>query len=540
MFFINKMRTSPKFFPLFKNNEKIEDGISEEFVQVLNECNNPHIVCIYGDARMGKSTKMNQIIEGVKVNNYFNLDGPFKTLLQIHTTQTKGCNFYGPIKIRTILEKNDIDLHEFDRKILEEDLFFVDTEGLKTIDNMTKTCIAGILTILQISSVKILYIPYLDNEKLEEAAKNTKLSSILKIIENKSEIIILIRDVPLEENENLVQMRNEIEEQKEKFEEKINNFFKKIKANKGICQILPNYELAKQNVDDFPECYKEQMQNLIYTIISNIKQNQNISGNKLIGIIKNLLEIFKQVEDIESMRNTDNALNSILLKTFKQKIKNFHKTISEKISNLDKGILNLESDEKIKKYIIDYMKNDLQESWNIYYDTIKNELENEIEKLRSDIKFEIVLCTSEIKDKINKEIKDFINGLYEKEIPKLLSKYLFREEIDKNALNKFIDTHINSFLNKYKKEFECFDIKYKQDTEKYLKDTINNVYLKNRIDSMNKWNNYLINNIEDIKKNVITPFTNNLIKSNKTEIQNQLNNDLSELKQKIQLYIAKI
>ena len=531
--------TQPKFFQLFKNNENIEEGISDDFINVLKECNNPHIVCIYGDARMGKSTKMNQLIQGIKANNYFSLDGPFKTLLQIHTTQTKGCNFYGPIKIKDIIERNDLDINELEGNVSgEEDLFFVDTEGLKTIDNMTKTCVAGILTILQIAAVKILYIPLLDNEKLEEAAKNTKLSAILKIFENRSEIIVLIRDVPLEEDKNLRKMRSEIEEQKGNFEEKINNFFKKINADKGKCEILPSFDLAKQNIGDFPECYKEQMQSLVRTIISNVTKNQNISGTKLIDIIKELLEIFKQVENIETMRNTDNALNSILLKTFKQKIKKMYKIISEKINNFDKDILKLASDEEIKKYIIDYLTNELKESWNIYFDSIKNDVENEIDKARLEIKTDIISGLSDIKKNVEEEMKTFINNLLNKDLSQFLSKFHFQEEINKNELNKMIDNQIISFFNKNKKYFDCFDIQYKNDTEKYLKETIKDIYVKYRIESMNKWSNYLINVIEDIKKNVSIPYLNDYIKANKEEIKAQLNNDLVTLKQKLQIYLA--
>ena len=45
-----------QFFPLFKNNNDIEEGVNDEFVNILNKCNNPHIICVYGDARLGKST----------------------------------------------------------------------------------------------------------------------------------------------------------------------------------------------------------------------------------------------------------------------------------------------------------------------------------------------------------------------------------------------------------------------------------------------------------------------------------------------------
>ena len=68
-----------KFFPLFKNNNDIEEGMNDEFVNILRECKNPHIICVYGDAKLDKSTKLNQIINGVKSNNFFGLTGPFQT-----------------------------------------------------------------------------------------------------------------------------------------------------------------------------------------------------------------------------------------------------------------------------------------------------------------------------------------------------------------------------------------------------------------------------------------------------------------------------
>ena len=174
----------PNWFPLFKNNDNIEEGISEEFVEILKKCHHPHIICIYGDARIGKSTKMNQIINGTLNNNYFNLKKPFKTLTEIHTTMTKGCNFYGPIKIEDIAQCNNIDKNEIKKEILKDELFFVDTEGLKTIDHTTKSCVSGILTILQISSIKILYIQNLANDKFEDIVKNSKLSNILNLFNN--------------------------------------------------------------------------------------------------------------------------------------------------------------------------------------------------------------------------------------------------------------------------------------------------------------------------------------------------------------------
>ena len=162
------MKDKPKLISLFKDDNDIEKGISDDLVRVLKKSKHPHIICIYGNARLGKSTKMNQIIQGIKSNNYFRLTKPFETRIELHTIQTKGCNFYGPVKVKDILEKNDLDINEFDKNIINDDLFFVDTEGLKSIDPITKAFVAGILTILQIASIKILFLPNLDNEKLEE------------------------------------------------------------------------------------------------------------------------------------------------------------------------------------------------------------------------------------------------------------------------------------------------------------------------------------------------------------------------------------
>ena len=188
----------PRLFPLFKNNDNIEEGISEEFIKEISACNHPHIICVYGDARLGKSTKLNQIIHGTNANDYFALDGPLIKGSEIHKSQTKRFDFYGPIKFRDIAQKNNFDLNKFDDKsIFDDDLFFIEIEELKTINNPNKECIAGILTILQIATIKILYIPVLDNEKLEEMAQNYKLSNILKLFQNESETIFLIRDVPL-------------------------------------------------------------------------------------------------------------------------------------------------------------------------------------------------------------------------------------------------------------------------------------------------------------------------------------------------------
>ena len=527
-----------QMFPLFKNNNNIDEGISDIFIAKLSQCKNPHIICVYGDARLGKSTKLNQIINGTISHNYFSLHEPFKTKIEMHTAQTKGCDFYGPVKIKELIDRNAIDINElegFDRSMMNDELFFVDTEGLKSIDDVTRTCIAGILTILQIASIKILYMSYLENEKFEEVAKNSKLSNILRLFDNASETIVLIRDVTLNGDiKSRLQIDEELRKQKEIFLEKIGRFFDKLHTKRALCELLPNYELARNKFEGFFEAYKTQMRNLISTFLTKINNN-NINGRKLIEIIKELIEIFKQVDDIEKMRNTDNALNTILKKTFEQRVKKFYLEIKDRINNYDKNIISLENNNKeITKYLINYIKNGLRDTWDIYYDSIKSEIDHIIENYRLKLSYDILNGSKKIKEKINAEVLSLVSLGGNKEINYYFSRFHFYEEINKKDLDILIKKIINNFFYKFNDEFDCFPQGYKQEIYQYLKKNLDE-NINYKYNTMPKRENYLIKVFEDIKFRIANTFVFNLLKSRKEEIEKNL--DLSVLKNKIKSYI---
>ena len=216
-----------KVFPLFKNNDNIEEGLSDEFISILSQSNNSHIICFYGDSKLGKSTKLNQIINGTSSNDYYSLQEPFKT-------QTKGCDIYGPVKVKDLIDRNEIDINElgleqFDSNILNDELFFVDTEGLKSIDAADRINNIGILSILQIASVNILYTPFLDKENFEETAIKCKLSNIFKLFDNRNETILLMRDVLLsEEFSSFYAILEELGYHKEIIDDRFNQILNKL------------------------------------------------------------------------------------------------------------------------------------------------------------------------------------------------------------------------------------------------------------------------------------------------------------------------
>ena len=472
------MDIKPTCFSLFKNNDNIEDGLTEDFINIFKKCKYPHIVCIYGDSKTGRSTKMNQIINGIKVNNYFDLKEPFKTLKEIHTTMTKGINFYGPIKIVDIANKNDIDINEIDKQIINDELFFVDTEGLRTIDYKTKAFISGILTILQISSIKILYIPFLDNEKLEDSLKSIKLSNILNLFNNQSQNIVLIRDLPLKENKEEKRIIAELYHQKFFLDNKINYLLNNLDGNiNAKCEILPSFELASNNIELFPDCYKQKMEDLVYTILTNIKYDRTLTGNKLIEIIYELLEIFKNVNNIEILKNDENKLDLILLELFKEKVKKIYLDINDKIDKFDKYIISLNGKpESIKNFLIENIKNEIKNTWEIYDKKIHNEIIQQLEIITYQIEVNIKSALEKEKDKMTNDIFSIIDINNNKEIMNYLSQITYKEEINQNKIKELLDNIINNFSNKYKLYFEYTDVidkNYKTKTIEYIKSILN-------------------------------------------------------------------
>ena len=522
-----------KVFPLFKNNDNIEEGLSDQFISKLSQSNNSHIICFYGDSKLGKSTKLNQIINGISSNDYYSLQEPFKT-------HTKGCDIYGPIKVKDLIDRNEIDINElgleqFDSNILNDELFFVDTEGLKSIDAADRINNIGILSILQIASVNILYTPFLDKENFEETAIKCKLSNIFKLFDNRNETILLMRDVLLsEEFSSFYAISEELGYHKEIIDDRFNQILNKLNMQKPEIELLPNYELAKNNVGDYSEVYKIQMKCLISKILLNIKKNNDINGTKLIKIIKELIDIFKQVEDIESLQKSHNSLNKILKYTFEQKVKKYYFEIKNKINQGDKNIISLENkNEDIKTYVLNYIKNDLKDIWNIYNNSIKNEIDEIIEKYQLKLNIDLLNSKKKIQEKINSELISILNISHNKDIIEYFSKFILFKEIKTKDISKLIDNIINKFLEKFKNEF--FPEEYKTNIENNLRKYFDQNLICG-INSMIESKNYLIKIIENIKFNIYSQFINDLLKSSKEVIEKYLDDEL--LQNQIQLYIS--
>jgi hypothetical protein len=352
-----------------------------------------------------------------------------------------------------------------------------------------------------------------------------------------------MRDIQVKETKNEGRISAELKHQKSVIENKINNYFQNIDGNiNAICEILPSFDLASNNHEPFPSCYKQQMVSLVFSILTNINHNNEMTGEKLLEIIKELLEIFKKVKNIELMKNTENALNSILLELYKEKVNEVYQDICDKIDKFDKDIISLNGKkEDLKNYLIENIKNKLKNTWEIYekaiHDEIIKQLETIIYKLEGDIK----TILEKEKDNINNEIYSIIDINKNNEIKNYLSQIAYKEQIDQNILKEMVNNTINYFMNKYKSYFAYTDIvdkDYKNKVVDQIKTGLNTNLDYIIMKSKPEWKDSLGKLIFRIQTEISNPYKNDLIKQSVEEINIHLNNDLDTLRKKIQIFIA--
>ena len=184
-----------QYIDFLNNNNNFNEGINQDFINKIRQSHNPHIIIIYGNPRIGKSTLLNQLLRGFKDNykyqdnEYFNLDKPFKIGPNQSEYITKGCNIIGSIKLSKLLKKNccsNLNIYE------DADLFIADSEGLGALNKNTSGFISGILTLLQVSTIKIFYTDGIITGNLRDAEKLINISEIIRENNNFSQQIFMV------------------------------------------------------------------------------------------------------------------------------------------------------------------------------------------------------------------------------------------------------------------------------------------------------------------------------------------------------------
>ena len=333
-------------------------------------------------------------------------------------------------------------------------------------------------------------MPILDKDKLEEIKKISGLSNLLKLIGGLNETIILIRDVSAKkESYTPDQIKNDLVMQQKLFIKAIYDFFgNKLNKKEAICEILPNYELAKY-IENYALAYKEQMKSLISTILIKIKKN-NMDGNTFVEILKLLIDIFKNVEGLNKITDINIAINQIFKEIFERKVIKAYNEIKNKI--YDKNIINFENFERedIQNLLMNFVKIEIKDNLYIFYAHIKNEIYEIINFYGLKLYNDLIVIIMNIKKEINAKVSFILENYGNDDINDYFSNFSVSEEIDMNEINTLIKKITDKILFHFTKEFKYlteFKKEIQNRLEKYFAEKIND-----RIKSMPKSENYLI------------------------------------------------
>jgi hypothetical protein len=138
----------------FDSTEEIFD-FSDDFRRIFSAANNPFIIMFIGNGRVGKSTRLNQILTK-------EIDGeePFKSLGGTAAVTTK-FQFYGPLKSAQLGQIHGLDLSVKS----DPDVFLIDCEGLHSLGETTPELKKATFALAQMSSLTVLVMKEMLNHQ---------------------------------------------------------------------------------------------------------------------------------------------------------------------------------------------------------------------------------------------------------------------------------------------------------------------------------------------------------------------------------------
>ena len=514
-----------------KNNDNIKEGINENFLNLILKSYNPHLLCIYGKPRMGKSTLLNHLLSRFQENNeeendsnYFLLDEPFKVGHGEGNFTTKGCNIFGKIKLSELLKRNCC--NNFNH-MKDADLFIVDTEGLNSLGGNTSACISGILTLLQVSTIKIYYIGDIETKDVVNAEQLIKLSDVVnyKSQNYSSQKIFLLKKNASIDRKN--KKKNDILIALNQSRNQIQNLIYQNLENKNISNIiqyfcLPNFDRASDN-KEYELAYKECMKNLVIEIGKSV-QNKITYSNDLITKINFFISFFGQINNITQLNNLGEVFEEIFEQKAEEYFKEIKNVICNLINNLDAQIIQYKGSlqdiqsfinsfiNKNKKIEMEILMNSIPKKIGNLKKNLSLEIYNKLMVKISDyIKSQNIEITNSIKNhNVNALISFIENSNYQEEITQeKMNHYYnkFKSKIE-NKHNKFLNyflnnNELNSFYQKLNNDYFAYAINLKS-KKPIWKETLDNYFelISSTIDDMiNEISTFSKEKSEQIKNN---------------------------------------
>ena len=526
-----------QYIDFLNNNNNFNEGINQDFINKIRQSHNPHIIIIYGNPRIGKSTLLNQLLRGFKDNyeyqdnEYFNLDKPFKIGPNQSEYITKGCNIIGSIKLSKLLKKNccsNLNIYE------DADLFIADSEGLGALNKNTSGFISGILTLLQVSTIKIFYTDGIITGNLRDAEKLINISEIIRENNNFSQqIFMVIRNTGIDDFNEKNKILNALKKNRYKIQDQLKRDLNdRVISDKIKLFCLPNFTLAKHNIE-YEKAYKESMKNLTKAIAETI-QIKNSNSNSLITDINFFKGIFSEITNLNQLDNLREACQKLFEREAEKYLGKIENIINTSINNMNIQIFqfcgNVDMTYKYIKGLI---------SQRAEFEILKKAIPRELKILTQNLAY-LIYCN--IDDKRREFIKnqqlEIQNSVKDKNINKLIhfiEKCYYQEEITEIKINEYYE----DFISKIKTKFDTFFKLYSNDINSFYLNLKENYVINAKILISNKpeWrikldNHFDLPEIKQIKNNIYSINNRALLERYKNNQYADIYNELYYLRTK--------
>ena len=521
-------------------------GINPEFFELMKKSNNPHIVAVSGPSRIGKSSTCNNLING-PIDGFKNNTEPFRRQSG-GVPITIGCDVYGPVSLQSIYEKHNININQSP----DADLFFIDTEGLKSLYGFSTEYLSSILTILQISATTIHFcsgFPATNN--ISELGDSLELSKFITEsfkIKTPNQVLYATRcdfdgddeDDDISEKQILAELENKRKKYQIDFTNQIQNKFK-LPLNVIISS---NYKQNPKKKDFECQVYWNSIRDLIHEIGANIQNNHKPQNQEeTIVSVFNFFSKFKSNTtsiDIDLKEMSINIAKQLLNEESSAAMKNIQYSLSN--YQLDNGqkedvrtriidILNITEPNGKEDSDADYI---IKNIMGIIEQADKNDKDDKKakeagEKIDKILKIDALESNQaeEVKSKIKDLIEKYLKTKDEKE------KFIFdlnktmAIQIDNNIDQQFNPLYINLFQHLIKDQYQST-----------IKDCQNNIIkcANNNITMyINKMKTYILS--QDFLSKFYIEIKNKQIRENALEYCNEqsalINKLFLDLKQKM-------
>ena len=526
--------SSQYFVDFLKNNENINEGINEAIVNKIKQSNNPHLIFINGKPLGSKSKFLNQLLAGFQENNqkendnnYFSLNEPFR----IHHGKIK---IFCKIKLSELLKRNCCQKYN---NMEDADLFIVDSAGLNSLKEYTSAYISGILTLLQVSSIKIFFIGKKEMEDIKNAEKLIKLSNVVNYKnqnQSSQKIVLLKKNASIDRK---IKKIDDILTALNKSNSNIQNlFFQNLDDNNIPNNIefssLPDFDRASDN-KEYGLAYKECMKNLAIEIGKSVQNNIN-NKSDLIKKINFFINFFGKINNITQLNN----LGEIFEKTFEQKAGEYFEEINNNICNL---INNMNDEiflcEKRLENVYSFINNIINNNKKIEMEILMNSIPKKIEILKKYLSFQILnKLIMKLSDYIeNKKVK-ISNSIKNQNINELISiikNSAYQDGITQEIINQYYDKY-KSKIEKQHENFLNYCLNNNERNSFYQR--LNDDYLEYAIILKSErpiWKDALNNYFEFISPNIInelSKFNNEQLMQIKNNIEEYYNKEFESLR----------